>query len=625
MKVLSILELSLPHKEGGFMFNRTLSILSYFGRVSLVSGLLFTPLIAMSASSVEQAIKRAVEKNPEVQASWHNFLSSRENTSRASAEYGPTLDFYADYSLQHKSYIENENFDGASAKLLFSQMLYDGKRTENNVTLFKNDELVRYFSVLDSVEDTALEAYVAYQDVLRYRELTLIAQQNYNSHLEVYKKIFSGVETGHTRGADLEQINGRLALAKSNLLTEKANLNDVSLRYSRIIGLAPGKEMKESDLDTSILPKSIQDVMAEAYKHNANFHAAIRNIHSKQSKVNAERSDLNPRLDLTAQYGVQTYDDQGYDNSQQDGRVAIEFRYNLYDGDRSSSAIKGVQEEVNRAIYLREKACVDMRQTLQIAYNDVKKLSDQLPILDQHRKASNRVRVAFHDQFSINKRTLLDLLDTEIEFFQSSRAFSNARYDRNISIAKTLAEMGSLLSTLKVSREGLPNLSDLGSEPVTVDPGATCPAIDMPDLGVEIEMPKPVVMPSRFTAPEQNNVTGNTYRLEIKFTKASAIIDSKYKSDIAELARFMKDNPKTLVEIYGHASLEGSKTYNQFLSEQRAKAVVEELVKVYKINRSRLKAIGFGITKPLINDMTWTAHRANRRIESNIKNAPSLQ
>ncbi|MDX1352103.1 MAG: TolC family outer membrane protein [Thiomicrorhabdus sp.] len=608
------------------MFIRTVSILKKTSQASLVCGLLFTPLIANStATTVEEAVKLAVDNNPEVQASWHNFLFSRENTSRASSEYGPTLDFYADYSWQNKDYIANESFSGASAKLLFSQMLYDGSRTENNVKQFKNNELVSYFNVLGSVEKTALDAYIAYQDVLRYRTLVKLAQHNYNSHLQVYNKIVSGVETGHTRGADLEQINGRLALAKSNLLTEKANLHDVSSRYLRIIGLAPSKEMKEADLQTKVLPKSFHDVMENAYQHNPNFHAAIRNIRSKQSKVETERSDLSPRLDLTAQYGGQTYDLEGNDNAQRDGRVALEFRYNLYNGDRTKSAIRGAKEEVSRAIYLREKACVDMRQTLQIAYNDVKKISEQLPILEQHRDASNKVRVAFNDQFSINKRTLLDLLDTEIEYFQSSRAFSNAHYDRNISVAKTLAEMGSLLSQLNVSRGDLPSLSDLGSEPVTVDPASTCPIMDIPDLGIEIEEPKPVVMPNKFSAPEQDNLEGNTYRLEIKFTKNSAIIDSKYRSDIAELARFMKDNPHTIIEIRGHASLEGPAAYNQDLSERRAKAVVNELITKHQINPDRLSAIGFGETQPLINNMTWTAHKANRRIESNIKNSSQTE
>ncbi|MEA1990064.1 MAG: TolC family outer membrane protein [Pseudomonadota bacterium] len=607
------------------MFFSTVSALKQTSRISLIYGLLLTPLVVNSATTVDQAVKQAIEKNPEVQASWHNFLSSKENTSQASSEYGPTLDFYADYSWQNKDYIENESFDGASAKLLFSQMLYDGSRTKNNVKLFKNDELVSYFGVLGSVEKTALEAYIAYQDVLRYRELVRLAQQNYDSHMQVYKKIVSGVETGHTRRADLEQINGRLALAKSNLLTEKANLHDVSSRYLRIIGLTPSKEMQKADLQTEILPNTFHDVMNNAYLHNPNFHAAIRNIRSKQSKVDTERSDLYPRLDLTAQYGGQTYDLQGLDNAQRDGRVALEFRYNLYNGDRTNSAIRGAKEEVSRAIYLREKACIDMRQTLQIAYNDVKKISDQLPILEQHRNASNKVRVAFNDQFSINKRTLLDLLDTEIEYFQSSRAFSNAHYDRNISVAKTLAEMGSLLSYLKVSRGDLPSLSDLGAEPMAIDPETTCPTADMPDLGMDIEEPKPVVMPNKFAAPDQNNLEGNTYRLEIKFTKNSAIIDSKYGSDIAELARFMKDNPNTLIEIRGHASLEGPEAYNQDLSERRAKAVVNELITKHKINPDRLNAIGFGETKPLINNMTWAAHKANRRIESNIKNAPQAE
>lgn len=601
------------------MFLHDLTTLTRKASFLLLVGVFSSQVYAnTSPTNLNSALKNAIEKNPEVQAAWHNFLAARESTNLASAEFGPSLDFFADYSVQHRSNYTNKNFDGASARLSFTQMIYDGSQTEHNTEEFKNNELVSYFELLDAVEDTALAAYIAYQDVLRYRDLAILAQKNYNSHKSVQDKILQGVETGFSRGADLEQINGRLALAESNLLTEKANLHDVSARYLRIIGQLPTINMINADLETTLLPASFSEVMTSAYEHNANFHAALRNIQAKRAGVQAERSELKPRLDLTAQYGARTYNDSGDDEDVQDGKIALEFRYNLYDHGRDDAAIKGAIEEVSRAQFLREKACIDMRQTLQIAYNDVQKISDQLPILSQHRDASDLVRTAFADQFSINRRTLLDLLDTEIEFFQSGRAHTNSVYDRNISVAKTLAEMGTLLSTLNVTREGLPSLSDLDAEKLPIHPEITCPIGEVPDLDIASLIPAPV---SKFVAPAADNTEGNTYRLEINFERNSSKIDEKYFNDIGELAAFMESHPDTLVEIRGHASLEGTEKYNQWLSERRAQAVVDALTTKHNVKAERLSSIGFGETQPIIDAMTLEAHLKNRRIESNIKNA----
>lgn len=579
--------------------------------------------------NINQVLKMAIEKKPEVQASWHNFLSSGQEAKRVAAGSDATFDFFADYSAQYRNTTTiDDTYHGASARLTASKMLWDGDRIANQAQSFKNTELVRYYELLDSVENTALEAYIAYQDVLRYRELAGLAQKSYNSHLEVYDKIAAGVETGHTRRADLEQINGRLALAESNLLTEKANLHDVSARFLRIVGEVPAKSLDSADLNTETLPNSFDEVMNYAYQHNPSFHAAIRDIEAKLSQVQAARSEDNGRLDLTGLYNIQNYDDNtGEDNlgtAQQNAKIALEFRYNLYNGDRNSSAINKAQEDMSRSQYIRDKECVDMRQTLQIAYNDVKKITEQLPILNQHRNSSDRVRVAFNDQFSINQRTLLDLLDTEIEFFQSSRAYANAHYDRNISVAKTLAEMGKLLSTLELSRGNMPNLGDLGAEKMTVTPEMMCPITVIPEMDLGIEAPKAAevaeAMPPKFVAPAQENLEGNTYRLEILFKFNSSEIDKQYDNDLAELAKFMNEHPDTLVEVRGHASLDGPENYNQWLSERRAQAVVVTLVKDYNIDPARLSSIGFGETRPLIDGMSREANQANRRIETNIKN-----
>ena len=603
-----------------FKFKRSIKFL-VLASVLSTSPVFAAPPATISDESLDATIKYAIENNPEVQAAWHNFLSSQQDTNSADSELGPSVDLFADYSIQHKSDgygYTNNDYHGASARLTVTQMLYDGQRTAKNIESFKNSELVSYFELLDSVESIALQTYTAYQDVLRFRKLTAIAQQNYNNHLDVYEKIAAGVETGATRRADLEQISGRLALAESNLLTEKANLHDVSSRFLRIVGKIPAQNLNSKDFDESTLPANFTGVMSSAYKHNAAFHAAIRNIEAKRSDVNRERADYKPRLDLRGEYGGQTYDLKGENNGIHDGKLALEFRYNLYNGHRTDAQVQKAMEEVSRAQYLREKVCVDMRQEMQIAYNDVRKLNDQLPILQQHLDASDKVRVAFKDQFSIGQRTLLDLLDTEIEYFQASRSQANALYDRNISIAKTLAEMGQLLNTLSITRNGLPSLADLGSEPLPVDPETTCPIVEVPDFSAELARPQPVSLPPKFEVPEPDDTEGNTYRLMVNFKFNSSIIDHKYENDIKALAEFLRDNPETKAEIQGHASLEGPEAYNQWLSERRAKAVADELITQFNIDKSRVSSLGFGETRPLVNAINSEANRLNRRVESKI-------
>lgn len=82
---------------------------------------------------------------------------------------------------------------------------------------------------------------------------------------------------------------------------------------------------------------------------------------------------------------------------------------------------------------------------MSIAWKDIHTLQRQLGYLDHHQLAIAKAREAYRKQFDIGQRTLLDLLDTENEYFQSRRAYTNAQFDHAIAHARTLAGMGKLL------------------------------------------------------------------------------------------------------------------------------------------------------------------------------------
>jgi OOP family OmpA-OmpF porin len=82
-----------------------------------------------------------------------------------------------------------------------------------------------------------------------------------------------------------------------------------------------------------------------------------------------------------------------------------------------------------------------------------------------------------------------------------------------------------------------------------------------------------------------------------------------------EVASLLKIDRALKLEISGHTDNTGDKDHNQKLSEGRAQAVVDTLVKKYGIDAARLQAKGYGDTKPLVANDTDANKAKNRRVE----------
>lgn len=426
----------------------------------LSSGIWAEPL-----STLKDAVKKAIVSNPEVQARWHAFLSSQDEVDVARGGYYPRLDFSAGVGRENLQQpgLPTDSFTRRGAVLSLNQMIYDGFAIKSEVAKLAYAKLARYYEVLDATETTALEVVRAYEDVLRYRELSRLAQENFVQHKQIFDQIQQRVQAGVGRRVDLEQAGGRLALAQSNLLTEASNLHDVSARYQRIVGELPPGEMVSPELLKQGIPPSIEEALKLAFQDSPAFNAAIENVRSAQAEATGTKANFHPRVDLRASKDV-AYNDNGVSGRRDDEIVELVLNYNLFKGGSDRARVNQFAKRLELAKDLRDKSCRDIRQTLAIAYNDIGRLSRQLTFLDQHQLSIEKAREAYRRQFDIGQRTLLDLLDTENEYFQARRAYANATYDHGIAHARTLAGMGELVSALQVGREGMPTAQELGQD-----------------------------------------------------------------------------------------------------------------------------------------------------------------
>lgn len=612
--------------------------------------------LAVSASFQSQAItlkeaaQEAVLRNPEVAAKWHAYKEATETIGTAKGRYLPKVDLNAGIFRENKNDpapVNHRDFTSRGVELTLNQILFDGFATRSDVKRLNYAQRVRYFELLETSEATALEAMRAYNDVLRYRALHQLAQQNYVRHRAVFEQIQRKVKAGAGRGVDQEQAGGRLALAESNLLTEASNLHDVSARYQRIVGTLPPADISALNILKDGVPAKSGDALRKAYAENPQLAAANENIVSSLADVDVRRARYYPRVDLQASQSWGR-DTDGVKGDYDDRKIGLALNYNLYNGGSDKAAERQYVERVNVSKDLRDKVCRDIRQTLTIAHNDIARLEEQVRYLEQHQLSTQKARDAYRKQFDIGQRTLLDLLDTENELFEARRALLNAQHDQTLSYGRTQASMGNLLASIGLQRLDTPNLFD-GKENAEFNPDTVCPpssadqlAVDKDKIFAEAMASDPNLLPAEVADSDGDGVKDDrdqcantpvgtrvdakgcplapvTIPKGVNFDYDKSILRPEAFPVLNEVAETLNRYPEVRTEIAGHTDWNNTDDYNQRLSERRATSVMDYLISK-GVAANRMTARGYGESMPIADNNTEEGQFQNRRVELHILN-----
>ena len=597
--------------------------------------------------TLKEMVEKTVTSNPEVQSRYHKFLESGYEQEVMRAGFLPKADVVANYRKQEELV---KPADGTAtprfnSELVLRQMIFDGFATNNEVKRLGHASRVRYYELQSAMQNTTLEFVRAYIDAMRYRELTKFAKDNYVVHKQLFDRIKERVTAGVARKVDLEQATGRLALAEANLLTEATNLHDVTARMQRLYGEIPPETLEAPTFFNAGVEPSAVEALKIAYNQNPDLLSAIENIQSSQEEIKAREARYMPKLDLQARKNLGVSSDGRFSSSAAD-LLELTMNFNLFNGFSDHNSVNQAAQKLNNSKDLRDKACVDTRQIVVIAYNDIEQLKEQEKYRTEHKNAIENAREAYRKQFDIGQRTLLDLLDTENEYFQAKRTLTNTQYDIKTAYARTYAGQGQLLNKIGAARGGLPEyaredymdnenvcqsaapeqliidkaalmadakpLSSTYSLPKTVD--VLVKAVEPPKA---LESPKPVE-PVKTPEPPKSAVKVLTNKVipDVQFETNSAKIKPVSYPVLDNAVNTLKDWGNSNVEIAGHTDRRNTSkaAYNQKLSEKRAKAVLKYVVKK-GIEAKRLTAKGYGFSQPIAENDSKLGNDVNRRVE----------
>lgn len=103
----------------------------------------------------------------------------------------------------------------------------------------------------------------------------------------------------------------------------------------------------------------------------------------------------------------------------------------------------------------------------------------------------------------------------------------------------------------------------------------------------------------------------------VYFDTGKATLKPESYPNLQDLLEYMKAKKTTVIELGGHTDDKGDDQQNMKLSEDRAKSVKQYLVDK-GIEADRIKAVGYGETKPIASNKTEEGRKQNRRTEVKI-------
>lgn len=452
----------LKHTFSSYMMSGACAIALAFGGIGLANAQSANPQLV----TLGQAVAVGVHTNPEYEAVASNRRATDEELNQAQALYLPSLDFQANGGVEYTDSPttratladgdDDETLGTVEAGLTLTQMLFDGFDTRYENKRQEQRIASAAHRVREVVEFKGLDIVEVYLDVIRQRELLGIARDNVAEHMGILDQISDAVNVGRGTAADSEQARARLAAARALEADAKEALRRAEARYQRQIGEMP-KDLEMPMIPVSALAPSVDEEVKVALGQSPTLAIFESDVNVAYTELKKSEATYYPEVDL------QLNTRQGHNLSGVEGRnrsasaLAV-MNWNLY---RGGADVARGREHVHRweeAKQNRANAGRGVENDIRETWAEMVAAGERAREFSDQAAANAEVVKAYKDQFSLDRRTLLDVLDSQNELFVSRSNTVNARFVEVVAVYRLLAIRGELLNVLSVPlpRESVP-------------------------------------------------------------------------------------------------------------------------------------------------------------------------
>lgn len=412
---------------------------------------------AAAAASLREAVAAALETNPEIGEAIANQHATEFELRQSRSQYLPRVDLQTstgprklDNATRRAAGIDDRALDQREIGLTANLNLFDGFARESEIerNIARVDRAAH--QLLDRSENIALAISREYiQIVLQSRVLTL-AQENVRYHKSIRQRIEQAVKGGGLTAADRQQAAERVAAAEARVVQAREELERARIGFFRQVGLPPAAVTTFPRLGSK-LPWNSTAAIEEAYHQIPRVKAAEADVDSAAAALRGARSNYLPKVGLEG--SVRTgHDIDGTDERTTDQQVKVVGKWNLFAGGADIANEHALAQRVTESRMRLDTVRRDVRESLAAAQNNRRRQAELAQTLRGQAALGKELVSLYDEQFKAGRRTLLDLLSAQNNYFNALVLAETAQHSRDLAEYRVLATLGQLVATLGVGQ-----------------------------------------------------------------------------------------------------------------------------------------------------------------------------
>ena len=396
--------------------------------------------------TLNEILKEIIYTDPEIKERLFQYNAIMEEIKMSKSGYLPTVDLIGKTGKKTIERREDpkDKFDTSEVTLRVVQNLFNGFGTTSAVNRDEARAKAAFNKYIEVAQDKMYRASEAYIKVIRYNEVLSIAKDNVKLHEETLLKIKKRYDEGFSTLSEVERVQGRLSLAKSNYVSETNNLYDAKVNLHKAIGrFVDAKTLVKPEFNLT-LPNSLEKAQDIAIHNNPSILVANHDIKVAQEALQYARKTDYPTIDLELE-GSRYNNLTGSDVSREDDMSAmLVLNYNLYNGGSDEAQKQKYISLLNYEYAHKNTLKREVMESLGLSWNAYTMIAEQYKHQLQYRDLTAKTQEAYAEEFQLGRRTLIDLLDVQDEVNHIKIQVIHSTYDLLFSKYRIVDAMGEL-------------------------------------------------------------------------------------------------------------------------------------------------------------------------------------
>ena len=403
------------------------------------------------AETMERALLRAYQSNPQLNAQRASVRATDENVPQALAGYRPKAALIFSGGGQYTNQLADgstgkkieEGLQGPhAAQFTVTQTLYNGNQTANRTRAAESQVFGSREGLRLLEQSVLLAAATVYMDYLRDAAILEVQRSNTRVLTLTLKQTRDRYSAGLVTPTDVAQSEAQLAAGRSQELAAESNLTTTRANFRRIIGIEPSQLAPASPVDR-YLPETQRKAVDIALVENPNVTSAMYGVDVNFLAVKINEGALFPTVSLQAAVS-KVWQQSITQINQFTATATAQLNVPIYQGGAEYSLIRQSKETLEQQRLTMEQVRDQARADLVTAWGQLLAGKAQVAAAQSQVEASEIAYLGTTKEAEVGQRTVIDILNAQQALVNARVALVTAEHDRVVASYAVLNAIGRL-------------------------------------------------------------------------------------------------------------------------------------------------------------------------------------